>query len=459
MHGEMKLDKKQSFDLASIVTAGLLVIGYPGPSVAIELDCGELANRLTMGDDYQIHLELQTQNVRIEFGDDYCEEPAAAWFGRNIILPVPARRDMTLPAAALEAPRSAIGSPPAAERGTEAAPLPGQQMRVGHLPDLGFDSVGQESVPLPIQRASDIPTTSSASQQQGTEQPEDPGTNSLPEEPGSTASGVRISGDPKGGAARVTKYEADSPGAASLQQAEGIPESSGNGASSTAAPGSDPGSSPGSGSGSKSEPESKPPHVCDREVTDFWKAGEHMIDGQMTSLTGVFTVDLDNDGRVDNVGFKIGAKGRIGNVLGYFPVSKGRLSAQSVPTLKLENDEDLHRLCAGDVTFKAMTSTEKLKAVGSAKRRQQELSPGAKPASDAPNVEPEEPGVDESEETINDLTAEEKTENLLFWAVIIATVFFLLGGVGLFFAVRNMRSRDDEEDEDDDEDEDGNERR
>ena len=444
----MTIGIERPFGLAVVIIAGLLIHGNPGPAVASELDCGDLANRLTAGDDYQIHLELETQKVRIELGDDFCAEPAKTWFGRHIILPAPARRDLALPRAALEAPRSEITPLTAPERSNEAVPLPGQKMREGRLPDLGFDSAGQDSVPLPIQRASENPTPPPTSQQQEAGQVQDSGAVSTPEQPGSTVSGVRISGDAKGGAAKVTKYEAgaeaEAQNAASQQQAGGAPESSGP----------NPNLNSNSNSKSKSEPEPESPHVCDREVTDFWKAGDHLIDGQMTTLTGVFTVDLNNDGRVDNVGFKIGAKGRIGNVLGYFPVTKGRLSAQSVPTLKLKDDQDLHRLCAGNVTFKAMTSTEKQKAVGSAKRRQQELSSEARPTVEAAESEQETPVVSDPEEDKEDITAEEKTEKLLFWAIIIATVFFLLGGIGLFFAVRNMRSGDDEEYDEEYEDDD-----
>ena len=457
MHDEMKLVINRSLDLAVIVTAGLLVFGYPGPALAAELDCGELANRLTAGDDYQIQLELQTQKIRIELGDDYCAEPAKAWFDRHVILPAPARRDMALPAAALEAPRSEVTTIPLPDRDNEAVPLPGQKMRQGRLPDLGFDSGGQNSVPLPIQRASELPTAPPVSQQTGTEPPQDTGAIASPEQPVGTASGVRISGDAEGGAAKVTKYDTDSQNTTSPGQEPGAGGLANGKPPLTPDPG--PGSKVNSKPDTNSKSEPEPPHVCDRELTDFWKPGEHMVDGQKTNLTGVFTVDLNNDGRVDNVGFKIGAKGRIGNVLGYFPVAKGRLSAQSVPTLKLEDDQDIHRLCPGDLTFKTMTPPEKVKAIGSAKRRQQELSGGATPATEAAKIEQETPVIDEEEEEAT-LTAEEKTENLLFWAIIIATVFFLLGGVGLFFAVRNMRSRDDDEYEDDtDEYEDGEHRK
>ncbi len=402
-----------------MLALGLLLSGFQAVAVAAELDCGELAGRLGPGDDYRLRLELQSQEVRLDFGDDYCSEPATAWFDRQLILPPPARRKMTLPAAALEAPGSEVTVGRKAGRADEAVPLPGQKTRQGVMPDLGFGSVEQEIAPLPIRRAKKPPQTV----QQAVTPP-------VAEQPAAAAaSGVRVSSDPEGGAAKVTKYRTD-------YQNSDLPAPE---AGVAAAP--------------KKKDESKPAFSCDRELTDFWKAGEHMVSGQKVRLTGVFTVDLDNDGRVDNVGFKIGASGRIGNVLSYFPVKKGRLSARSIPTLKLDNDDDIYRLCAGDVTFSTMTRKDKQKAVGSAMRRQKESVATLKPVKKSDTVAEKTTKDEAAAEENKQLLAEKKTEKLLFWAIVIASAFFLMGGVGLFFAIRNMRSRDEEDDDDDDDDE------
>lgn len=90
---------------------------------------------------------------------------------------------------------------------------------------------------------------------------------------------------------------------------------------------------------------------CDRAITDFWSPGNINIKGSTYWLSGAFTVDLDGDGRVDNVGFKLKITGRVGNVIRYFG-APGRLSGQTIPDLKIANDDDISRLCPGNVTFK-----------------------------------------------------------------------------------------------------------
>ncbi len=442
---------------AFAVVVGQIVVGVHVPAVAAELECGELAGRLKAGDDYRLRLELQSQKVRIEWGDDFCAEPAEAWFARNIILPRPAERGIALPPAALQAPRSEIRVRRKSLLNRNDQPLPGLQRRQGALPDLGFGASEREVAPLPIQRAEKKPKVEEAPATEPT--PTEPQVVQQPVEgepapPVAAASGVRISNDPEGGAAKVTKYKAD-------YEKAGLPTPPANGdAPSTPTKGVQPEEiakpAADSAAPNEKEAETKPAFRCDRELTDFWKAGEHNIGGQKTTLTGVFTVDLDNDGRVDNVGFKIGASGRIGNVLGYYPVSKGRLSARSIPTLRLDNDDDLRRLCAGDITFSTMTLKDKQKAVGSSKRRQSGSTRKPKTVKKTAESEKTAAEKDPVEEQQEEVSAEEKTENLVFWAIIVASVFFLMGAIGVFLAIRNLRGRDEEDDdeEDDDEDED-----
>ena len=102
------------------------------------------------------------------------------------------------------------------------------------------------------------------------------------------------------------------------------------------------------------------PKRCDRDLATFWSPGEHEVEGNKSWLSGVFTVDLDGDGRVDDVGFKIKSEGRIGNILNYFPTTEGRLVGKNVRTLMLEDDKDVHRLCPGNVTFERPGLTQSL---------------------------------------------------------------------------------------------------
>ena len=123
--------------------------------------------------------------------------------------------------------------------------------------------------------------------------------------------------------------------------------------------------------------------------------------------------------------------------------------------MKLDNDDDIHRLCPGDVTFATMTLQDKQKAVGSAIRRSTDVAAATKPARKSAKAEKETANAENVKEETPEQSAKEKTDNLLTWAIGIATVFFLFGGVGLFLAIRNMRSNEDDEEEgDEDEDED-----
>ncbi len=90
---------------------------------------------------------------------------------------------------------------------------------------------------------------------------------------------------------------------------------------------------------------------CDSAITDFWGPGEIDVKGSPYKLSGAFTVDLNGDGWVDNVGFKLKITGRVGNVIRYFD-APGRLSGQTIPDLKIADDSDISRLCPGNVTFK-----------------------------------------------------------------------------------------------------------
>ena len=96
---------------------------------------------------------------------------------------------------------------------------------------------------------------------------------------------------------------------------------------------------------------------CDRVITDFWSPGEIDVKGSPYRLSGAFTVDLDGDGWVDNVGFKLKITGRVGNVIRYFD-TPGRLSGQTIPDLKIANDDDISRICPGNVTFKSAKPEE-----------------------------------------------------------------------------------------------------
>ena len=149
---------------------------------------------------------------------------------------------------------------------------------------------------------------------------------------------------------------------------------------------------------------------CTKELGDFWEEGEHNIQGTMYWLSGVSTMDTDNDGQVDNVIFKLKSKGRVDNVIRYF--GTGRLSGQSVPTLRLKDDQDLSLICPGTLTFIEPKAGEEEKAPPPKKKKPKKV--------DAPD--------DSGKLTISDSTLRENKH----WFGIFGVVFLLAGGFGFF---------------------------
>ena len=183
---------------------------------------------------------------------------------------------------------------------------------------------------------------------------------------------------------------------------------------------------------------------CDRDLIGFWSPGQHVIEGRKFWLSGVFTIDLNSDGRVDDVGFKIKSEGKVGNILNYFPSTEGRLSGKTIPSLKLEDDRDIHRLCPGNITFerpgvapnsKKKRDVNKVRSLGVAKAKEGEEV--------VPEEEPEEVKP-----------PKKKIKSIVFVVGGVAMILMLAGGIGLALAIRNMASSKVEEYEEEDEDED-----
>ncbi len=367
--------------------AALIAIGlWAEPSRAAQMDCGAMADSLNPGDAYVFKLEIQSKMVRIEKGEDFCAEPAKDWFKRQLILPPPARETMPVPKKASQQPKAKPGA-------SDDTPLPGQQMRQAPLPDLGL-GLGSDggAAPLPIQREFVKPKKTEETPQSEIQQA--PADAPMPEvQPGDVPAE-----QPPAGAEESPVYGVVAP---------------------------------------------PPPEMddslvkrCDRTLESFWSPGEHIIEGRKFWLSGVFTIDLNSDGRVDDVGFKIKAEGRIGNILNYFPASEGRLSGKTVDSLKLEDDRDINRLCPGNITFERPGV-----APGSKKERpasQVKVLGEGKTGESAEEETPE-------EEPIEEEPPKKEIKPIVFIVGGIAMILLLAGGIGLAFAIRNMTSSKDDE--------------
>ena len=89
---------------------------------------------------------------------------------------------------------------------------------------------------------------------------------------------------------------------------------------------------------------------CTTDLNSLWEKGEHDIRRTTYWLSQVFTIDLDGDRRTDNVGFRLKAANTPELVIRYY-AGPGNLAGRSVPTLRLDDEDVISRLCFGQVSF------------------------------------------------------------------------------------------------------------
>ena len=97
-------------------------------------------------------------------------------------------------------------------------------------------------------------------------------------------------------------------------------------------------------------PALSPAAGCTTDLNSLWKKGEHHIRGTTYWLSQVFTIDLDGDRRTDNVGFRLKAASTPELMIRYY-AGPGNLAGRSVPTLRLDDEDMISRLCFGQVSF------------------------------------------------------------------------------------------------------------
>ena len=97
-------------------------------------------------------------------------------------------------------------------------------------------------------------------------------------------------------------------------------------------------------------PALSPAAGCTTDLNSLWEKGEHQIRGTTYWLSQVFTIDLDGDRRTDNVGFRLKAANTPELVIRYY-AGPGNLAGRSVPTLRLDDEDVISRLCFGQVSF------------------------------------------------------------------------------------------------------------
>ncbi len=97
-------------------------------------------------------------------------------------------------------------------------------------------------------------------------------------------------------------------------------------------------------------PAPSPAADCTTDLNTLWEKGEHDIRGTTYWLSQLFTIDLDGDRRTDNVGFRLTAANTPELVIRYY-AGPGNLAGRSVPTLRLDHEDMISRLCFGQVSF------------------------------------------------------------------------------------------------------------
>lgn len=95
-------------------------------------------------------------------------------------------------------------------------------------------------------------------------------------------------------------------------------------------------------------PSAPPAPKCDRILEGLWGPMRVRVGGEIFWLARVHTIDFDNDGRTDNLGFKLKSKRGQEVALRYF-AEVGDVGANSLPELQLDDDRNIGRICFGEL--------------------------------------------------------------------------------------------------------------
>lgn len=354
---------------------------------AQEAGCEGLIADILGGLDYSVSIDATDQSVTIQTSEGDCREPVDTWVARSLPLSsAPAALEKGTPKISLQLgddglivtpPDEALAPPPLIPQGVIGSPST-------------EDSLAPPSM-IPRGMLKKPPSKEEI------------------EATAATAAAIFAARAAKAAASRDDTAGAALAAAAAVEAAQAAEKAAARAAAGAETPESE-----------AADAEAPPPETkkCTMDLGDFWEAGEHDIRGTLYWLAGVSTMDTDNDGQVDNVIFKIKSKGRVDNVIRYF--GTGRLSGQSIPTLRLKDDRDVTRLCPGTLTFaepKAEEEEEKAKAPPPKKK------PKKVDALD-----------DSGKLTISASTLKENKH----WFAIFGVIFLFAGGFGFFKTLRTL---------------------
>ncbi len=185
--------------------------------------------------------------------------------------------------------------------------------------------------------------------------------------------------------------------------------------------------------------------LCDKFLSEFWKQGNHLIEGTAYWLSQVYTIDRNGDGITENVGFRLQAKGKPDLLISYL-ADGNQISARSLPRLALPDETLIQRLCFGQLIF-AELSKKQLVPVDKKKAfKIPDLAREMKIKTGEISEEPETAAKGEAEKTIG----------ITIWISIAAGLFvlFAAGGLIAFLTRRKWLPKLKKSAEDDDDDND-----
>ena len=177
---------------------------------------------------------------------------------------------------------------------------------------------------------------------------------------------------------------------------------------------------------------------CDRALDEFWRGTVVAVGGVNYSLVRVYTIDLDSDNRVDDVGFRLKAPGKPDLMISYL---RGDLPGSSLPELQISDEGVIERLCFETRAFEmGRASTQAIPDLAAELRSRMQIK--ASPKESGPAKEAEAPAPD--------------GEIPLWMWVVLGLAVLMMGGGGAawFFLIRGQADDEDDDDEDDEEDED-----
>ncbi len=192
---------------------------------------------------------------------------------------------------------------------------------------------------------------------------------------------------------------------------------------------------------------------CDKHPREFWSATTLEIDGAEYWLAKVFTLDLDNDGHADNVGFRLRSHDSLDRTLRYR--TKGRkLSAADIPQLRLDDEDMIARMCSSSISFPEPESVDEARQTEEEPEQKQTKQKKGFSLPDLAKLSRRIKAPPNSAQSSADKTW--KTPVWLWVGGGVAVALLLLGGVVVVLLMRRRKAEDggDEEDEDDYDDED-----